>query len=51
MSSLYHNSLWTGEHHDHYACLDALGGDAFAESIDYYRLNWFIKYFEKIAPH
>lgn len=27
------------------------GGEAYAESVDRSRLNWFIRYFEKIAPH
>jgi pheromone shutdown protein TraB len=26
------------------------GGEAFAESIDSYRMNWFIKYFQKLMP-
>ena len=46
-----HNKLWYGEFLDHYAMLEVHGGETFAESMDYYRLNWFIKWFEKIAPY
>lgn len=35
---------------DLYACLDVNGGSAFAESLDKYRVSWFVKYFEKYAP-
>jgi hypothetical protein len=30
--------------------LAAQGGENFAESIDSYRMNWFIKYFQKLMP-
>lgn len=28
-----------------------VGSEAYAESIDRSRTNWFVKYFEKLAPH
>jgi len=46
-----HNQLWRTEYHDTYRLMDRLGGEAFAENIDRYRTNWFIKLFEKYAPH
>lgn len=45
------NKFWFSEHLDNYAVLDTHGGEAYAESLDLSRLNWFIKYFEQIAPH
>lgn len=45
-----HNKLWKNEHKDHSNILHTHGGEAFAESMDRSRLNWFIKYFEKLAP-
>ncbi|EGR31941.1 hypothetical protein IMG5_099690 [Ichthyophthirius multifiliis] len=46
-----HNSFWKREHYDNYNVLDVQGGETFAESLDRYRLNWFVKYFEKLAPY
>lgn len=46
-----HNSFWRREHFDSYATLDVVGAEAYAESIDRYRVNWFVKYFEKLAPY
>ena len=45
-----HNKLWVSEEIDTYNSLRVHGGEAFAESIDRFRLNWFIKLFEKYAP-
>jgi len=45
------NKLWLSEIKDNYQIIDTHGGEAFAESIDSFRLNWFIKLFEKWAPH
>lgn len=46
-----HNSFWRREHFDNYATLDVVGGEAYAESMDRFRTNWFVKYFEKLAPY
>lgn len=46
-----HNSFWRREHHDIYSSLTVLGGEAYAESLDKFRVNWFVKYFEKLSPH
>ena len=46
-----HNSFWRREHFDAYETLDVVGSEAYAESIDRYRTNWFVKYFEKLAPY
>jgi len=46
-----HNAFWRREHHDTYATLDVVGSEAYAESIDRSRINWFVKYFEKLAPY
>jgi len=49
--SFNNNKFWYSEISDTYAILDTHGGEAFAESIDRFRLNWFVKLFEKWAPH
>lgn len=46
-----HNKLWRSEYIDTYSIYDVHGGEAFAESVDFFRLNWFIKLFEKYAPY
>lgn len=46
-----HNSFWRREHQDTYKVLDVVGGEAFAEGVDRNRANWFVKYFEKLAPY
>mmetsp|Transcript_85 Transcript_85/g.17 ORF Transcript_85/g.17 Transcript_85/m.17 type:complete len:122 (+) Transcript_85:317-682(+) len=40
-----HNKLWYSECLDNYATLDVQGGEAYAESIDKFRVNWWVKYF------
>lgn len=40
------NKFWFSEFLDNYAVLDTHGGQAFAESLDESRVNWFVKYFE-----
>jgi pheromone shutdown protein TraB len=45
-----HNKLWVSEEIDTYNSLRVHGGEAFAESMDRSRLNWFVKLFEKYAP-
>jgi len=45
------NKFWFREHVDHYNVLDVHGGSAYAESMDKFRVNWFVKYFESICPH
>jgi len=45
------NKLWISEIMDHYAVLDTHGGEAYSESVDIFRLNWYIKLFEKWAPY
>jgi len=42
--------LWRSEFQDLYQCLDVNGSSAFAESIDKFRISWWVKYFEKYAP-
>jgi hypothetical protein len=37
--------------HDFSRLYEVLGGEGFSESFDRYRANWFVKYFEKIAPN
>lgn len=39
------NKLWYSECLDNYASLDVHGGEAYAESIDRFRANWWVKYF------
>lgn len=39
------NKLWYSECHDNYASLDVHGGETYAESIDRFRINWWVKYF------
>ncbi len=39
------------EKFDIYNTLSVHDGEAFAESIDRYRANWFVSYFERTAPH
>lgn len=39
------NKLWYNEILDNYATLDVHGGEAYAESIDRFRANWWVKYF------
>lgn len=50
-NTAHHNKLWFSEIHDNYASLDANGGEAYAESIDRFRANWWVKYFQKVAPY
>lgn len=45
------NRHWRTESMDHYNILYTNGGEAFAENMDLSRVNWFIKLFEKFAPH
>jgi pheromone shutdown protein TraB len=45
-----HNKLWVSEEIDTYNSLRVHGGEAFAESMDHFRVNWFVKLFEKYAP-
>ena len=42
---------WTAEEESHYSILGCHGGEAFAENMDQFRINWFIKLFEKYAPY
>lgn len=44
-------STYNSEKFDNYAVLKNQGGEAFAESIDSYRANWFTNFFSIIAPH
>jgi hypothetical protein len=44
------NARWKTEHHDNNRLLETLGGENFAEIVDKYRVNWFIKWFEKVSP-
>jgi len=44
------NTLWLNELRDNYNILSVHGGEAYAENMDKFRTNWFIKYFELIAP-
>lgn len=44
------NRLWVNERRDIYALLDVAGGETFAECLDSYKVSWFIKFFEKVAP-
>lgn len=44
------NSHWRNEHRDLYQTLASIGGPAFAEGLDYYRISWLVKYFEKLSP-
>lgn len=46
-----HNRHWRVENMDHYNILYTHGGAAFGENMDLSRVNWFIKLFEKFAPH
>jgi hypothetical protein len=41
---------WEGEAMDHYNVLNVNGGEAFGENMDRFRINWFTKLFEKVAP-
>jgi hypothetical protein len=45
------NSHWRSEHQDAYRILATSGGSTFAEGLDYYRISWFVKFFEKLSPH
>lgn len=44
-------SIYTAEKNDIHNVLNTQGGEAFSESLDSYRLSWFVKYFEMISPH
>ena len=44
------NRLWVNEHRDIYTLLDTAGGEAFAETLDKYKISWFVKFFEKVSP-
>lgn len=44
------NDTWIGELEDVQGILNSYGSEAFAESIDKFRANWFVKFFELIAP-
>lgn len=44
------NNSWHAELEDISGLLSAYGGSSFAENLDRSRANWFVKYFEKIAP-
>eukprot|EP01016_Furgasonia_blochmanni_P050714 TRINITY_DN787_c0_g1_i2.p1 TRINITY_DN787_c0_g1~~TRINITY_DN787_c0_g1_i2.p1 ORF type:complete len:497 (-),score=170.05 TRINITY_DN787_c0_g1_i2:700-2190(-) len=44
------NKLWDREAKDTWKLLETVGGEAFAENIDKFRANWFVKLFEKMAP-
>lgn len=46
-----HNKLWYNEVLDNFSTLDVHGGEAYAESIDKFRSDWWVKYFEKLAPY
>jgi len=46
-----HNKLWKTEFQDNFRLLKVQGGETFAELMDRYRTNWFVKLFEKYAPH
>lgn len=48
--SSYKISKWIGELEDIQGLLNAYGSEAFGESIDKFRANWFVKFFEVIAP-
>lgn len=51
MKAIRTNKYWTNEAYDNYSTLDVNGGSAYAESLDDYRISWWVKWFQKIAPH
>lgn len=56
-SNAIHNDLWEKfqlnfrEKADIYNTLSVHDGETFAESIDRFRANWFVSYFERLAPN
>jgi len=43
--TLNHNKLWYSEIMDNFGTIDVHGGEAYAESIDKFRANWWVRYF------
>lgn len=44
------NNFWQREKRDVYNILTVQGGETFAESMDRFRVNWFVNYFDKLCP-
>lgn len=43
--ALNKNKLWYSESLDNFNSIDVHGGETYAESIDRFRANWWVKYF------